>query len=228
MILKALNGNRLAQYGYADELEYTNDGFHGHQIGISIGVTDTMTGDIIDTYISETQGDMDTRKGILRSIIDDTTVIKIEKPITQIDNGAIVAKTIWFVPYAVKGHSVFRETVNFNNIVCADDVTNHAVVELLFSHEGLNRYMTISFDTAAASMMDTVYDLFEYSQHSRFDELATEIVRIQDDANEVHYQLDFYDEAGEKVVLDFSTIWDLRDALASVRLLEVDTIIEDD
>ena len=226
MILKALNGDKLARYGYDDELVYTNDTFHGHQIGISIGVTNTLTNDIVHNYISETQGDETERNRTLKAIIDDTSIVKIEKPITQFENGTMVQRTIWMLPYAAIEHSAFRETLNFSNIVSAENATNHVVVELLFVHDSLNRYLTVSFDTVDVSIMDVVHDLFEYP--NELEEWTTDIKYVKDDERGTGYCLDFYDEAGEKIVLHFPTLWDLRDAIVSVRLLEVNTIIEGD
>ena len=226
MILKALNGRKLAQCGYADELEYTNPGFHGHQIGISLGVTDVTTGEIVENYISETQGDEATRKAILKSILKDESVIKIEKPIHQLVDGNLVSRTIWFAPYAVKDHSVFQETLNFNNLVCSDMTMNHVVLEVLFVEQNLNRYITMSYDTKNSSIMDTVYDIFEYTNN--IEEWNKDIKYIENGESGTGYYLDFYDEAGEKVMLCFSDMKRLRDAIVSVRLLEVSTTIEED
>ena len=53
MKLRALNGCKLDEYGYTKEIGYDNPDFHGHQIGICIGMLDTETKDIIENMIGE-------------------------------------------------------------------------------------------------------------------------------------------------------------------------------
>lgn len=227
MILKALNGKKLVPFGYAEELEYTNPEFHGHQIGISLGVTDVLTGNIVETYISETQGDISTREAILESILNDESIVKVEKRVSMFENGMLVPRTIWFAPYAVKDHSTFQEGVNFSNLIYADNATNHVVLELLFVYDNLNRYITMSYDTKDWSVMDIVYNVFESANDIQ--EWVKDIKIVSNPGEyDGGYCLDFYDEAGEKVVVNFSDLRDLRNTIVSVRLLEVNTVIEDD
>lgn len=226
MILKALNGNKLSQYGYDDEFVYTDSSFHGHQIGISIGVTDTLTGDIVYNYISSEQGDINNRNKILRSIIDNPSIIKIEKPINQFENGSVVSRTIWMLPYAAIEHSAFQETLNFSNIVYSPTAINHVVLELLFVEDNLNRYMTVSYDTTNVSIIEFVTELFSKGYLTANPNELRDIEFTENEYGETELCLDFYDEAGERIMLCFEDEERLRDALVSVRLLEVDTITD--
>lgn len=225
MILKSLNGNKLSKYGYSDEFEYFNPTFHGHQIGISIGVTSTKTQEIVKNHISEKQGTEEERNKIFLSIMNDPNIIKLEKEITQFEDNHFVARTIWLLPYAVQGHTAFRETLNFDNIVCASNASNHVVLELLFVEDALNRYMTVSYDTANVSIMDFIREVFECGEE--YPEELNQVEYRDDEEEGPGYYLDFYDMAGERFELRFDCLERLRDALVSVRLLEVTTKIED-
>lgn len=231
MILKSLNGDKLAKYGYDSELEYVNNNFHGHQLGISIGVTDKVTGDIVRNFITPSHGNIETRNKILLSIIEDEAIIKVEKHVTQFEEGRIAHRVIWFAPYAVQEHSVFKETANFSNLSCEyENAVNHVVLELLFVEDNLNRYVTASYSSHDVSIMEFINDVFD--SDSTIVEWTDEIKYLCDDDDDYQnghrgYSLDFYDEAGEKTMLYFDSMKRLRDALVSVRLLEVYTIIED-
>ena len=78
MKLRALNGCKLDEYGYTKEIGYDNPDFHGHQIGICIGMLDTETKDSIENMIGESYGDKEKRDSILNDIIKTEDIIKVE------------------------------------------------------------------------------------------------------------------------------------------------------
>lgn len=222
MKLRALNGCKLDEYGYTKEIGYDNPNFHGHQIGICIGMLDTETKDIVENMIGESYGDKEKRDSILNDIINNEDIIKVEKNITQLVDGHLKTRTLFYLPYAVVDHTAYQPTANFSNIVAASNVVNHTTVEILFVEDNLNRYITYSYDAVNISIMDEVYDYFNnYSNDNLFDGLT-----YQEDGEEgPGYYLDFYDEAGEKFMLCFSSLERLRDSIVSVRLLDVVTEI---
>ena len=222
MKLRALNGCKLDEYGYTKEIGYDNPDFHGHQIGICIGMLDTETKDIVENMIGESYGDKEKRDSILNDIIKNEDIIKVEKNITQLVDGQLKTRTLFYLPYAVADHTAYQPTANFSNIVAASNVVNHTTVEILFVEDNLNRYITYSYDAVNISIMDEIYDYFNnYSNDNLFDGLT-----YQEDGEEgPGYYLDFYDEAGEKFMLCFSSLERLRDSIVSVRLLDVVTEI---
>ena len=223
MKLKSINKN-LSKWNFPQDMNYENDNFHGHQIGVAVGMTKVSTGEICQNYLSEELGDAVTREFLLKELINDDSILKVEKRITQFEDGDLVDKLLYYLPYYVIDHSVLQATANYSNIHTAINVTNHCKVEVLFVEDDLNRYITMSFDSGNMSIMDLVHDAFEDGMEDA-DELAAYGIHyeIEDDDKgfeESGYYLDFYDEAGEKYDLCFNEIERLRDAIVSVRLLE--------
>lgn len=218
MKIKALNGDKAVKYGYEAELGYDNPRFHGHQIGICIGVIDNKTNNIVRNALPDNKPD-NIKDKLLRELLADESIIKVESPITQFEDGNLVPRTVYYLPYAVEGHSIYEPTCNFANIVPASNVVNHVTIEILFVEENLNRYITYKYDTVNVSIFDEISDL-EITD-------IPDVVYQDEDAEEGEgYYLDFYDEAGNRIDLCFQDWERLRDTIASIRLLDVVTEIE--
>lgn len=218
MKLKSMNKN-LSKFGYPDVLEYDNPDFHGHQKGIAIGIKDNKTNKFVRNYLSKDLGDDSTRDFLINDLIQDPEILLIENNITQMENGEIVPRTIYYLPYFVESHSCLVPTVNFDNISGASNVSYKAKVELLFAtDDGLNRYMTVDFETRNVSIFELVNDIF--------DEEIPEINYDPDGNEGPGYYLDFYDEAGEPYYLCEDRMEDYRDLLVSFRLIGLDMEID--
>lgn len=218
MKLKSMNKN-LSKFGYPDVLEYDNPDFHGHQKGIAIGIKDNKTNKFVRNYLSKDLGDDSTRDFLINDLIQDPEILLIENSITQMENGEIIPRTIYYLPYFVESHSCLAPTVNFDNISGASNVSYKAKVELLFAtDDGLNRYMIVNFETRNVSIFELVNDIF--------DEEIPEINYDPDGNEGPGYYLDFYDEAGEPYYLCEDRMEDYRDLLVSFRLIGLDMEID--
>ena len=219
MKLKTMNKN-LDKFGYPEVLQYDNPEFHGHQKGVAIGIKDNGTNKFIHNYLSKDLGDDATRDFLLNDLIQDPEILLIENNITQMEDGKLVPRTIYYLPYFVEDNSCLAPTVNFDNISGAINVSYKAKVELLFATcDGLNRYMVVDFETQNVPIFELVNDIF--------DEEVPEINYESDGEEGPGYYLDFYDEAGEPYYLCKNRMEDYRDLLVSFRLIGLDMVVDD-
>lgn len=235
MTLKSANEN-ITKYGFPVTIEYSNDLFHGTQKGICICIKDNETGNIVRNSMPKPvleEGDTSDIEVIklneLNKLLEDKEILLIEEGITQQEeDGQLKARTIYYLPYYVADHSFLKPTVLYDNISGAINVSNKVSVEILFVEDNLNRYITLNFDTKNVSVMDLVYELFDETFDSN-NELAIAGVHYEketDDSDEGYY-LDFYDEAGNSYDLCFSTLERLRDSIVSMRLINIESEIEE-
>lgn len=232
MILKSLN-KLDPKFGYPDEIQYENPNFHGHQKGVCIALKNDVTNEIEQNFISES---IENKDALLEELLSMQDVLLVEDHITQLDeHGGLVPKTLYYLPYAVKEHSIFSPTLNDVNVETEScNVTNRFEVEILFVKEGLNRYMTIPYETRNISVFDSVLHTFDgifFSDH--FDEsheLYKAGVRWEEESEDRQegFYLDFYNEVGQEFFLGFSDMSSLRDTIASVRLLSQILLIDKD
>ena len=215
MKIKALNGNKTVKYGFEPELGYDNPNFHGHQIGICIGVIDNASGEIIRNALPDLPGI--SKHDAVLEILADESIIKVEEPITQYEDNKLCKRTIYYLPYAVEGHSIYEPTFNFSNIVLASNVVNHVTLEILFVESNLNRYVVCNYDTVNISIMDIIFN-------TKIEDIPDVVHKT--DIDGIGYYLDFYNEAGNKTELCFPNWERLRDAIVSVRLLNIITEIK--
>ena len=231
MILKSLN-HLDPKFGFPNEVQYENPSFHGHQKGMCLGIRNLQTNAIEVNYLSST---LENRDELLEELLSLDNILLVEDTITQFDEDEknLIPKVVYYLPYAVMDHSIFKPTLNDVNIETEScNVTNRFEVEVLFVKEGLNRYITIPFTTRNVSMFEAVQGAFDgvfFSDH--FDdghELYHAGVRWLEESEdrEEGFYLDFYNEAGQEFYLGFSDIASLRDTIASVRLLSHVLIID--
>lgn len=220
MKLIALNKN-TEKYGYQQEMEYSNDNFNGHQVGVAICIQNDITKEIEFNYLPQKLGDDETRDFALGELLHEKKCVFISEAITQLnDNGELIPKTIYYLPYYVAEHSRFKPTITHTNISNVSNAWYEVQVELIFSKDGLFRYFTMPIKTRNVSVMNCVYDTFGFST----DPVALEDIGIkwQDETEdaEAGYALDFYNEAGNRYNLTFSCTEDLRDAIVSMRVID--------
>lgn len=209
---------KTEKYGYTHNLEYKNDSFHGHQIGIAVCVRNNKTGAIENNYLSETLGDEKTRDSLLLEMFQDEDIMLITKSITQYDNGVLTPKTIYYVPYFVMGHTRFQSTVMYDNVDDTCNTSYNIKIELLLVKDGLSRYVTVPVYTRNVSIIDNIYEMFD-------DDENLEVLNIgwqgSEDEDETGYVLDFYDVVGERHDLIFCNGEQIRNTIVSMRLIEI-------
>ena len=227
MILKSAS-KEVKEYGFPEIMEYDNSSFHGTQTGICICIKDNETDMIIDNCMptpAVKEGDEDSIEKIrtdeLQKLLNDNRILLIEDRITQMEDGKLKPRTIYYLPYYVVDHSFLKPTVLYENISGACNVYYDISVEVLFVEDNLNRYVTLDFKTRNVSVMDLVYNLFD--QAGIEEELKTAGVYFKEETEdeEEGFYLDFYDEAGNKYDLCFSRLDRLRDAIVSMRLIGI-------
>lgn len=228
MKLKSLNKN-IEKFGFNEKMEYTNATFNGYQLGIAVCIKNNITGEIESNFLSETLGDNQVRNSLLLELLNDKSILLLENKITQFGavETTLIPKTIYYLPYYVENHSVMQPTISCENISKVPNVSYNIKVEVLFVEDKLNRYMTIPFKTKNTSIIDLVYDLFEYSFDTN-EQLEKIGIKYQA-ATEIEnagYVLDFYNQVGEKYNLIFSTSSRLRDAIVSMRLIDFSCCID--
>lgn len=233
MILKSAS-KFVTQYGFPEVMEYNNPTFHGTQKGICICIKDNETGAIIDNCIPTPdikEGDEGSiekiREDKLQNLLNDNRILFIEEGITQMEDGKLKPRTIYYLPYYVADHSFLKPTVLYENISGACNVSYDISVEVLFVEDNLNRYVTLDFQTRNVSIMDLVYSLFD--QNEPEDELLATGLHFEEETEdeEEGFYLDFYDEAGNKYDLCFSRLDRLRDSIVSIRLISIDCKIDE-
>ena len=233
MILKSVS-EKVKEYGFPVIMDYNNPSFHGTQKGICICIKDNDTDMIIDNCMptpAVKEGNEDSiekiRANELQKLLNDNRILIIEDKITQMEDGKLKPRTIYYLPYYVADHSFLKPTVLYENISGTCNVSYDVSIEVLFVEDNLNRYVTFDFKTCNVSVMDLVYDLF--NQNELGDELLATGLHFEKETedNEEGFYLDFYDEAGNKYDLCFSRLERLRDAIVSMRLIKIDSKIDD-
>lgn len=202
--------------GYLNEMEYNNKEFNGHQVGVAVFVTNNATGDITDNF---------SKKPIeeLQEMLNDKTILLLEEKITQVEGGKLVPKTVYSLPYYVEQHSISRPTVNNQELETSIGMTCYSETEILFVHDGLNRYVTVRFASKSTSLMDLVYDAFSSGQGNEafLDSMGIHYGLLEDEEG---FILDFYNEIGTRTELIFGSLERLRDCIVSMRLIHCEHI----
>ena len=211
--------------GYLNEMEYNNKNFNGHQIGVAVFVVNNQTNQINDNFSKKTIPE-------LQAMLENKAIILLEEKITQVEDGALVPKTVYSLPYYVEQHSVSTPTVNNQELETCIGTTCYSETEILFVHDGLNRYVTVRFASKSTSLMDLVYDAFSSGQDNEaflesigihYGILDCESAEEYEDADE-GYILDFYNEAGARSDLIFGSLERLRDTIVSMRLVNCEHV----
>ena len=218
--MKLKSVNQLGpEYGMPEFLSYEKSSFHGHQLGIYIGLQNIETGDFEEISLSVPEEELEQR---IKELIENKDIYVITETINQLNEACngFVKKNVYYLPYYVDGHSVFRPTINNENVSGASNVSYDLSIELLFVFEDCNRYITWDTSTRNISM-------FSLIQSIEFDDLGIGYLDATDEYEE-GYALDFYDEAGHDYVRTFRDIEDLLDCLVSARIIGITMHIDKD
>ena len=218
----------VKEYGFPEVMEYDNQTFNGTQKGICICIKDNETDTIINNNMPNPSVKIDNESDIekiradeLQKLLNDNRILLIEDTITQMENGKLKPRTIYYLPYYVANHSFLKPTVLYENISGACNVSYDVSIEILFVEDNLNRYVTLDLHTKNISIIDLVYNLFE--QDELKNELVTAGLHFKEETEDEKegFYLDFYDEAGNQYNLCFSRLDRLRDAIVSIRLIGI-------
>lgn len=222
------------KYGMAEVIEYNNDSFKGHQIGLCVGIKDNQTGELKSHIASKDPNISDVE--LLEEFLKEDFLI-LEDTINNIIEDKLVlnAKTFYYVPYYVIDHSVFQPTPNFTNISFAQNVKNHVKYEVLFvdEEEYGNRYLTLDFHTSGGnfngsgsvsmSFLDII-ECLEMKLNQMTHNSSDDRITIKDEV----IKMTFYDKIGNPYDKKFNSIKDMLSYVTSVRMIDcVTEIIKD-
>jgi hypothetical protein len=221
MKIKAVNKG-TEKYGFPQELDYNNPSFNGHQIGIAVCVQNMVNNEIEENYLSEKFSD-DERDFLLGELLREKALLIVDNFTQLDDSNELTPKAIYYMPYFVLEHSRLKPTVINDNVSGACNVSYDIKIEVIFVHNGLSRYITVPVKTRNSSVMDCIYGIFDTDEE--FEELGIKWKKATEDEEE-GYELDFYNEAGERFNLRFNRLENLRDAIVSVRMIECDMHID--
>lgn len=230
MVLQAQT-KKVELYGYPYTMRYNNDKFHGTVKGVAVGVLDAEDGEVINNYVS---GSTEQEKmELLNKIIGDKELLLIEEPITQFVDGKLRKRTIYKIPYMAIEHSVYHPAIIANNISGASNVTYSIDVEvLLATHDGLNRYLMLHFNTRNVPVIDLVKGFFEELYEDNMDEYAAKAgfeYHEESDESDAGVYLDFYDEAGSPFWIGgFRNPEEFFNLMIGMRVINMDYTIDTD
>lgn len=219
MKLKALN-KLDPKFGYPDNMEYKDEKFHGHQIGVAIAILND------DNTVHENlmKKDLQDSDELLQELLGSDAKL-IEEDITQLDDKEELHKRkVVYLPYAVIDSPCFKPTINFD---CIDDASNsyHDVaIEILFVADGLNRYVVLHGKTRNMSMFDMVRTAFD--DEEQLVDMGFRKGSEEDEQGSGWY-LDMYNEAGAS--FDVALGYDGDSILSntnSIRLIGIETFID--
>lgn len=220
MKIKAINKNTEV-YGYPMEMEYNNENFHGHQVGIALCVINDETKEVENNYISsKTFCNKEMQDYALGKLLNEEKAVFIEEHIVHLgEDGRLIPKTIFYMPYYVAEHSRFKPTVTDCNSINCDNFT----IEILFvAEEGLNRYITIDSEVNPyiIDYLESLFDGFHFDENNQLHKAG---VWYENDS----FYLDFYNQAGQRFDIEFPVLRYLKDIIASVRLIKCEQNVGD-
>lgn len=126
----------------------------------------------------------------------------------------------FYIPYKVKGHLSDNPTVTDNYIDCCMNVKYHCKYEiLLVAEEGFKKYIYEEYDTSGSNSLpfyecvddlrNTFEEYFENGEHG--------FMGWEDNELSVY----FYNDCGERILIDVLNINELVSMVASIRVVEL-------
>ena len=215
-ILKSVNKLDV-KYGFPEYLEYKDDEWNGHIKGVAIA-SSNEDGTELENYLSSSI--KEDKNTLLEEILYNKDIQLVSRFEPQLDKhtGIIKRKKVFYLPYIVPDHSIWKPSINFMHI--SEEEAMEVTVELLFSIDGFNRYATVSFDTRNNTIFGYISNLFKlYTKVDNYEKLGVKQTRDG-------YDFDFYDAVGNKAVMQFCFPEDLRAALISFRIISFREIDE--
>lgn len=223
MKLKSLNQLDI-KYGFAPMLEYEDATFHGHQRGIAVGILN-QDGSIYRNLMVPMDPLCD-KDELFKELLNDKNVKLLEEEVPFItQEQEINVRKIYYLPYANIEHSVFKPTVNYDNMDCKSTNSYHVQIEVLLCKKGLNRYFIIDVESSGETMLSTVRNFlmdkeamegvgFTYISHKETDEEETE----------EGWFIDMYNEANNAGRMYMGKMPDdILSYASSIRLIGIET-----
>ena len=215
----SLNKDKLAKYGYPEEMEYDVKDFNGHLITISLGWISVDGKEIYDNYLPDSLGTKEERDNILFEILEneDLYVLEFTKLRRNEQDGEVKEEKLIVLPYALPEHNAYLPTPNFEDLSGTPLYTREVTVEFLFSKNGLNRYCYYNYITDLQTPWDVVKQYLE-----NLDENTSKQIGLQKTStgDEHVYIFDMYDKLGNKEYESFESFDDLKDSLLSWRVID--------
>ena len=221
MKLKLINMN-FQRYGFPLELKMPEN-FNGHQIGAAAGIIG-QNGVVEKNFIDKTLFSSEfERNSVLKDLIKEDMVIsrRCYKPIKEEDRIEIC--TIYYVPYMVRGHSMYMPTINNKNISAKKGQKHKISVEILLVPPDANeikRYVTLTFETVNAPILSCVQEIFKKNISSYKDIF----VPIKEDGKKIQYEVTFYDDVGVETTLRFMNTEHIYACITSARIVKFENI----
>lgn len=216
------------KYGLPQEMEYKNNSFYGHQLGLCIGEKNNQNGDL-KSFISW-PGKQDKSTEVLEEILKEKGLLIIEDRITRFshDTKELLSFSLYYLPYYVKGHSAYKPTINYENISNSTNIKQHVEYEVLFvsnEDDELNCYLNLTYDSSPhkygspCSMYDLMTGLEDELDDIAKDDSDNRIYKIKDEEGS-RWAINFYDKIGNSYPYEFKDYSTLLDCVTSIRMVE--------
>ena len=181
------------------------------------------TKEIEANYLSEKLGDKQARDFLFGELLQEEKAVLITEVITQLDEKQhLIPKTLYYMPYYVVGHSRFKPTIINDNVSGACNTSYDVQVEVVFSYDGLCRYVVFPIKTQNVPVMECINDLFDTADEDDLREVGISWEEYdEDEENDTAWYLDFYNEAGQRFLLPFLRLEDLKAAIVSMRIIDI-------
>ena len=218
---------KAVEYGFAPEIKIKNEDFHGHQIGLCIGVRDAKTNAVMHNNIPD-----DDFNDKFDKILEDKELLLLQDYISIREDDITKDGYIYYLPYYVVNHSVFQPTVNFDQVTHAYGYMNKVKVEVLFIDNSYNRYVTFDYEASefcghSCTLMDFIsncleHEIVEMALEGKEFKYADKIDPEHNETYEGEIILDMYDKVGGRMQRAFENVKEVIDAISSVRIIGLD------
>ena len=239
--LVSLNQNLNPIWGFPNKISYSEDGFNGHQIGICIGILEPYKGYLLDSpkeiisndnykviknCLSESIKE-EVKAGYLYSMLHNDDLVFIYYAYNTIDineykdDNKLKYYIEVYLPYYVKGHSVFKHTINFESIynTSLNLFSNSKLeiyIEILLVKDNLNRYFTVKKE----------YNSNELKENNKKVDSIYQIVQEYLNTFDYTKPIDMYSDTGKVTYInDIHSKEDFINYINSIRLYDIKTHI---
>lgn len=216
--LVSLNKNLNPEWGFPLSLQYNEDNFNGHQVGLGIAILNKNKE--VSMNLLSSNIDSELKDKYLNEMLERKDIVLTYRKIIAMSNDGKLEKSYQVcLPYSIKNHSIFEPTNNFESMLdinLSDDEIKTGCycdinIELLLVKHGLNRYYTISKQVRDNSEVDSMYGAID----DFIDDLFS---------NDIKIQIDMYDEIGNKEMESFDRI-NFKECINSCRVIEITHIM---
>lgn len=214
---------KAIQYGFYPEIKLDNENFKGHQLGLCIGVRDAKTNAVKQNNIPDDEFNIKFDK-----MLEDKELLLLQEAVVTKDN---INGYAYYLPYYVVDHSVYKPTINFDEISHSFGYANKVQIEVLFVDAPYNRYVVFEYETSEfCGHSFTLYD-FINGLDERIKEMALDCqeFRCSDIEDPEHITtdpgeiiIDMYDKIGGKTDIAYSDVESILYNISSVRIIGLD------